>query len=239
MNLDILAIAAHPDDVEISASGTLLKAISRGSRVGIVDLTMGQMGSRGSATLRLEEAKAASELLGLSARENLGLDDCFFQDDRRTMLKIIQAIRKYKPRILLVNAPSDRHPDHGRAAKLVSDAAYYSGLWKIETLDEQGMPMEPWRPKTLHHFVQDYYLEPSFVVDITEFWEKKLEALRCYSSQFYDPKSTEPNTPISGSEFFDFLKARAMHFGRPAGVPLAEGFISSRPLGVTDVADLF
>lgn len=232
MKLDILAIAAHPDDVEISAAGTVMRSIAQGKKVGIVDLTQGELGSRGSAELRLKEAAKASEIMGIHARENLGLADGFFRDDEETLKKIIAVIRKYQPEIVLTNALADRHPDHGRAAKLVNDACFYSGLRKIET------GQEAWRPKALYHFGQDYYQKPDFVVDITEFWDKKVEALMAFSSQFYDPNSTEPKTPISGEEFFDFIKARNMDFGRPAGYLIAEGFVAARAIGVKDLFDI-
>ena len=232
MKLDILAIAAHPDDVEISAAGTLMRSIAQGKKVGIVDLTQGELGSRGSAELRLKEAAKASEIMGIHARENLGLADGFFRDDEETIKKIIAVIRKYQPEIVLTNALADRHPDHGRAAKLVNDACFYSGLRKIET------GQEAWRPKALYHFGQDYYQKPDFVVDITAFWDKKVEALMAFSSQFYDPNSTEPKTPISGEEFFDFIKARNMDFGRPAGYLIAEGFVAARAIGVKDLFDI-
>jgi bacillithiol biosynthesis deacetylase BshB1 len=232
MKLDILAIAAHPDDVEISAGGTVLSAIAQGKKVGIVDLTMGEMGSRGSGELRLKEAEAASKVMGISARENLAMEDCFFIHSPENVKKIIEVIRKYRPEIVLTNAPSDRHPDHGKASKLVRDACFYSGLRKIET------DQDHWRPKSVYMFNQDYYNKPDFVVDVTEFWDKKIEALLCYRSQFFDPNSTEPATPISGAEFFDFLKSRCMDFGRPAGYLLAEGFITDRVLGVNDLFDL-
>lgn len=232
LKLDILAIAAHPDDVEISAGGTVLKSIEQGKKVGIVDLTQGELGSRGSGELRLVEAAAASKILGIHARENMGFADGFFKDDQASMLKLIDVIRKYRPEIVLTNAPSDRHPDHGRASKFVRDACFYSGLRKIETDHDY------WRPKNVYMFNQDYYNKPDFVVDVTLHWEKKMEALRAFSSQFYDPNSKEPNTPISGQEFFDFLKARAMEFGRPAGFLLAEGFMTDRAIGVSDLFHL-
>lgn len=232
MKLDILAIAAHPDDVEISAGGTVLKSIAQGKKVGVVDMTRGEMGSRGSGELRLVEAQRASEILGLSVRENLQLDDCFFQHDRESIMKIIHTIRKYRPEVILTNAPNDRHPDHGRASKLVRDACFYSGLRKIE--DGQ----EAWRPKAVYMFNQDYYNKPDFVVDVTEYWDKKIEALMAFGSQFYNPNSSEPKTPISGKEFFDFLKSRCMDFGRPAGYLLAEGFLVDRAPGVSDLFHL-
>jgi bacillithiol biosynthesis deacetylase BshB1 len=232
MKLDILAIAAHPDDVEISAGGTVLKSIQQGKKVGIVDLTRGELGSRGSGDLRMIEAEAASKILGISARVNLGLADGFFEKNEASLRKIIEQIRIYRPEIVLTNAPSDRHPDHGRASQLVREACFYSGLRKIET------GQEAWRPKSVYMFNQDYYNKPDFVVDVTEFWETKMEALKAYGSQFFDPTSKEPKTPISGEEFFDFLRARSMDFGRPAGYLLAEGFMVDRTLGVEDLFHL-
>lgn len=232
MKLDILAIAAHPDDVEISAGGTVARSIAQGKKVGIIDLTMGELGSRGSGELRLKEAAKASEILGISARENLGLADGFFTADQASMVKLIEKIRHYKPEIVLTNAPSDRHPDHGRASKFVRDACFYSGLRKIETGQEH------WRPKAVYMFNQDYYNKPDFVVNVTEYWDIKMMALKAYASQFFDPNSSEPKTPISGEEFFDFLKSRAMEFGRPSGYLLAEGFMVDRAPGVNDLFDL-
>jgi N-acetylglucosamine malate deacetylase 1 len=232
--LDLLAIAAHPDDVEISAGGTMAKLIAAGKECGIADLTRGELGTRGTAETRAKEAARASEVLRLSVRENLGLEDGFFRNDSETMKAVIRCIRRWQPDIILTNAPSDRHPDHGRASRLVAEAAFYSGLSKIETNDGESL-QSAWRPRNVFFFVQDYLLKPDFVVDVTDFWEKKMEALSAYESQFYDPRSTEPSTPISGREFFDFLKARCTDFGRPAGYALAEGFIHSRISGVNDV----
>ncbi|MFZ4784018.1 MAG: bacillithiol biosynthesis deacetylase BshB1 [Flavobacteriales bacterium] len=232
MKLDILAIAAHPDDVEISVGGTVARSIAQGKKVGIIDLTMGELGSRGSGELRMKEAAMASEILGISARENLELADGFFTADQTSMVKLIEKIRHYKPEIVLTNAPSDRHPDHGRASKFVRDACFYSGLRKIETGQEH------WRPKAVYMFNQDYYNKPDFVVNVTEYWDIKMMALKAYSSQFFDPNSSEPKTPISGEEFFDFLKSRAMEFGRPSGYLLAEGFMVDRAPGVNDLFDL-
>ena len=232
MKLDILAIAAHPDDVEISAGGTVAKSIAQGKKVGIVDLTMGELGSRGSGELRLLEAANAQRILGISTRDNLCLADGFFTSDKESTLKLIEKIRQYQPEIILTNAPHDRHPDHARASNFGRDACFYSGLRRIET----GQPH--WRPKAIYMFNQDYYNKPDFVVDITEYWDIKMESLKAYASQFFDPNSTEPATPISGSEFFDFLKSRAMEFGRPSGYLLAEGFMVDRTPGVNDLFDL-
>lgn len=232
--LNILAFAAHPDDAEISAAGTLLKAVAQGHKVGIIDLTQGELGSRGSTELRKKEAENASHVLGLSVRENLKLADGFFEHNEASLRAVIEMIRKYQPDIVLCNSHTDRHPDHGRASKLVSDACYYSGLVKIETTVD-GVMQEKWRPRAVYQYIQDYYLKPDFVIDVTPFWNKKIEALKCFSSQFYDPQSAEPLTPISGEEFFDFLKGRALQMGRPAGFLLAEGFIADRIIGVDDL----
>lgn len=229
--VDVLCIAAHPDDVEISAGGTVAKLIASGKTVAIVDLTQGELGSRGSGELRLQEAAMASAILKVKYRENLGLKDGYFQYNEESLNAVIEVVRKYKPTVVLTNALHDRHPDHARAAKLVSDACFYSGLNKIE-----GLPN--WRPRALYHFNQDYYNKPDFVVDVTAFWEVKMQSLMAYRSQFYDPNSKEPETPISGEGFFEYLKARAIDFGRPAGYAMAEGFQVARIPGVEDIMTL-
>ncbi|MDZ4823727.1 MAG: bacillithiol biosynthesis deacetylase BshB1 [Flavobacteriales bacterium] len=236
-SVDILAIAAHPDDVEIGAGGTIFKSVKQGYSVAIVDLTCGELGSRGSGEIRMKEATAAAQKLGLVHRECLHLADGFFRDDRESMIKVIEAIRRLRPRIVITNTLQDRHPDHGRAAKLVTEACFYSGLRKIETVLD-GAKQEAWRPQVVYYFVQDYYHEPDFVVDVSEYWEQKIEVLNCYSSQFFDPNSKERETPISGKDFFDFLKARAADLGRHAGFSLAEGFITARTPGVNNLFDL-
>jgi len=228
-SIDLLAIVAHPDDAEIGAGGTLLRHHQMGYTTGVVDLTKGELGTRGTAETRASEAALASTKLGLSARENLGLQDGFFVQDQESIRRIIEAIRRYRPRVVITNSISDRHPDHGRAAKLVRDACFYSGLSKIET------GQEAWRPAAVYHMIQDFYLKPDFVVDVSEYWERKIEVLKCYASQFFNPKSEEPETPISGREFYGFLKSRAMDIGRPAGFLLAEGFITDRPPGISDL----
>ncbi len=230
--LDVLIICAHPDDAEISVGGCILKWVKEGKRVGIVDLTMGERGSRGNGELRLVEADEASKRMGIQVRENLRMPDCFFEPNEENKLKIIDVIRKYQPKIILTNALSDRHPDHARAAKLVADACFYAGLPKIET------NYSAWRPQAFYHFNQDYYNQPDFVIDITEFMDEKIEILHAYKSQFYDPSSAEPETPISGSDFFEFIRARARDFGRPAGYQFAEGFILARPAGVQNLFGL-
>ncbi|MCF8278393.1 MAG: bacillithiol biosynthesis deacetylase BshB1 [Flavobacteriales bacterium] len=232
MKLDILAFGAHPDDVEISAAGTILKHIELGYKCGIIDLTQGELGTRGSGELRLKEAERSMQILGISARENLGFADGFFQNDREHQLPIIKMIRKYRPEIVLANSVHDRHPDHGKGAKLVADACFLAGLIKIET------GQEAWRPKAVYHYIQDEYIHPDLTIDITPYFDKKIEAILAFSSQFYDPKSDEPSTPISGKDFLDFLRGRAAVVGRPIGAELAEGFTASRNVGINNLFDL-
>ncbi|NBX81237.1 MAG: bacillithiol biosynthesis deacetylase BshB1 [Flavobacteriales bacterium] len=217
MKLDILAFAAHPDDVELSASGTLMRYVAEGKKVGIIDLTEGELGTRGTVETRYEEAADASKIMGLSARENLRMPDGFFEDNAENKRLIIEQIRKYQPEIVLANSISDRHPDHGRAGKLVEDACFLAGLRKIET-ELEGKEQVPHRPRLVAHYIQDFYLEPDFVIDVTPFVERKIEVIKAFKTQFYDPNSPEPSTPISGEEFFDFIKGRMLNMGRPAGM---------------------
>jgi bacillithiol biosynthesis deacetylase BshB1 len=237
LKLDIIAFAAHPDDVELSCAGTLMKHISQGKKVGVIDLTQGELGTRGTVQTRLEEAKAASEVMGISVRDNLKMADGFFEVNEENKRRIIEQVRKYRPEIVLCNATSDRHPDHGRAGRLVSEACFLAGLVKVQT-EVNGQIQQAFRPKAVYHYIQDVYLKPDFVVDVTEFVERKIEAIKAYKTQFYDPASNEPQTPISGKEFFDFVKGRMMQFGRPIGVEFAEGFIVEREPGVNDLFDL-
>jgi bacillithiol biosynthesis deacetylase BshB1 len=237
MKLDILAIAAHPDDVELSASGTLMRYVAEGKKVGIIDLTEGELGTRGTVETRYEEAAEASKIMGLSARENLRMPDGFFEDNAENKRLIIEQIRKYQPEIVLANSVTDRHPDHGRAGKLIEDACFLAGLRKIET-DLDGIKQLPHRPRLVAHYIRDFYLEPSFVIDVTPFVERKIEVIKAFKTQFYDPNSPEPNTPISGEEFFDFIKGRMLNMGRPAGMKYAEGFTVSRVFGVKDLFEL-
>jgi bacillithiol biosynthesis deacetylase BshB1 len=237
MKLDLLVFAAHPDDAELACSGTILKYTSEGKKVGVVDLTQGELGTRGNAKLRAQEAAASAEILGLSIRENLGLRDGFFLNDEVNRLKVIEAIRKYQPEIVLANALSDRHPDHGRASELISDAVFLSGLTKIETqLDGQGQ--KPWRPRLLLHYIQDRYIQPDILIDITPYWEQKLASIRAFRSQFFDPKSTEPDTYISSPDFLNALEARCREFGKAIQATYAEGFTSKKLLGVKSLFDL-
>lgn len=235
--LDILAFAAHPDDVELACSGTIMKHIAAGKKVGIVDLTQGEMGSRGTIESRYEEAKNSSEVMGISARVNLKMADGFFEINEDNKRLIIEQIRRFKPQVVFANAIADRHPDHGRASQLVSEACFLAGLRKIETQFD-GKSQEAHRPKAVYHYIQDYYIKPDFVIDVTPFYERKVEAIRCFKTQFYDPESTEPQTPISGKDFLRFIESRMMEIGRPIGAKYAEGFTVERFIGVENVFDL-
>lgn len=237
MKVDILAFGAHPDDVELGCAGTILKEISLGKKVGIIDLTRGELGTRGSAEIRDQEANAAAKILGVVARENLEMRDGFFVNDEKHQLEIIKMIRKYQPEIVLCNAIDDRHIDHGKGSKLVSDACFLSGLIKIET-ELNGEQQKAWRPKVVYHYIQWKNIEPDFVVDITGFTDKKIESILAYSSQFYDPKSKEPESPISSKNFLESLNYRSRDLGRIAGVEHAEGFTVERHLAVNSLADL-
>lgn len=237
MNLDILAFAAHPDDVEISCGGTLLRYVQEGKKVGIIDLTRGELGTRGSAETREIEAKNAADFLHLSMRKNLGFQDGFFTSDESNTMKIIGEIRRFRPEIVFANSLEDRHPDHAKAAQMVADACFLSGLSKIETRWENEV-QEAYRPRLVLHYIQDYYIEPDIVLDVSEFIEQKISLIKCFHSQFYDPQSNEANTPISGEEFFDFLKGRMMSYGRPIGARYAEGFSVKRLVGVSDIFEL-
>jgi bacillithiol biosynthesis deacetylase BshB1 len=237
MKLDILAIGVHPDDVELSCSGTILKHIALGKKCGILDLTSGELGTRGSGELRLVEAANAAKIMGVSVRDNLGMADGFFKNDMEHQLEIIKKIREYQPEIILCNAISDRHPDHGRASALVSEACFYSGLMRIET-QLNSVNQKAWRPKAVYHYIQDRQLKPDFVVDITAFAGKKMEAIQAFKSQFYDPDSTEPESPISMKNFFDVIKGKMTVFGRDAGFEYAEGFTVERTIGVGNLFEL-
>jgi len=237
MKLDILAFSAHPDDIELSCSGTLIKHIQAGKTVGIVDLTEGELGSRGSVEIRYEEANNSAKIIGLCTRQNLQMADGYFEINEANKLKIVEQIRRFRPEIVLANAIDDRHPDHARASKLVSEACFLAGLIKVETTWE-GVNQEAFRPKVVYHYIQDRYIKPDFVVDVTPFYEQKMNSIRAFKSQFYDPNSTEPQTPISGEDFIEFLKGRMSEFGRPIGVRYAEGFTAERLVGVDSFFDL-
>lgn len=236
--LDLLVIAAHPDDAELGCGGTIVRNVQEGKKVGIADLTQGELGTRGSAELRLEEASTAAAAMGIHVRENLGLRDGRFQNNEEDQLAIIRCIRKYRPEMVITNAPVDRHPDHGRAASLVSDACFYSGLRKIVS-GYDGLTQEAWRPKSLFHFVQSQSLPVDFVVDITAQWEIKLQAIKAYRTQFHDPNSKEPETYISSANFLRMVESRAVEHGHAVGVSYGEGFIRSRVVGVKSLFDLY
>ncbi|RZJ71686.1 MAG: bacillithiol biosynthesis deacetylase BshB1 [Flavobacterium sp.] len=237
MKLDILAFGAHPDDVELSCGGTLAKEISLGKSVGIIDLTRGELGTRGSAEIRDREAADAARIIGVAVRENLGFRDGFFVNDETHQMEIIKMIRKYQPEIVICNAVDDRHIDHGKGSKLVSDACFLSGLIKIPT-ELNGVNQERWRPKTVYHYIQWKNIEPDFVVDITGFMDIKVASLMAYSSQFYDPESKEPDTPIATKNFKDSILYRAADLGRLINTEYAEGFTSERYVAVSSLGNL-
>ena len=237
MKLDILAFGAHPDDVELGCGGTIAKEIALGKKVGIIDLTRGELGTRGSKEIRDEEAKMAAKILGVSVRENLNMRDGFFANDEWHQLEIIKMIRKYKPEIVLCNAIEDRHIDHGKGSKLVSDACFLSGLMKIET-EYDGKKQKSWRPKLVYHYIQWNNITPDFVVDITGYNDKKVEAILAYGSQFYNSNSEEPETHISSKNFLDSLSYRAQDLGRLIGTDYAEGYTTKRYLAVNSLGDL-
>lgn len=237
--LDILVFGAHPDDAELGAGATMAKEIAQGKKVGIVDLTRGELGTRGSAEIRSREAARAAEILGISVRENLEFRDGFFRNDAAHQMAVIRQIRKYRPDTVLCNAIRDRHIDHGRGSDLVSDACFLSGLVKIDTqLEGDDRWQEPWRPKNVYHYIQWKNLEPDFVVDVSGFIEKKLEAIRAYDSQFFDPNSKEPETPISSANFLESVEYRSRDLGRLVGVEYAEGFTAERTLAVSGLDKL-
>lgn len=237
--VDILAIGVHPDDVELSASGTLLRHIAQGKTVGLADMTRGELGTRGSATLRDAEAAASAKRMGAKFRVNLRMQDGFFTNSKENLIKIIEVIRAARPDIILLNAKDDRHPDHGRSAQLQSDACFYSGLMKIETFGEDGKAQERWRPRAFYHYVQDRDLVPDFTVDISEYIDEKIELIKCFKSQFYDPNSDAPETPLTGSDFFEVIKSKNKTWGRPSNVAYAEGFQVGRIPTVKDLFNLF
>ena len=236
--LDFLAFGAHPDDVELGCGATIAKLVSQGKKVGIVDLTRGELGTRGSAEIRTKETNQASKILGITIRENMDFKDGFFRNDEEHQLKIIQVIRKYKPDFVFCNAPDDRHIDHPKGSQLIVEASFLSGLTKINTDDSSGNPQKQWRPKNIYHYIQWKNLNPDFIFDVSGFHNTKMDAVKCYSSQFYDPKSKEPETPISTKNFLNFVQSRANDFGRLIGVEHGEGFISNRKLGFSSFDEL-
>ena len=237
MKLDLLVIAAHPDDAELACSGTIANEISKGKKAGIIDLTMGEMGTRGTPELRLQEAEAAAEVLKLSVRENMKFKDASFQNDEEHQLKLIQKIRKYRPDIIITNAVSDRHPDHPMGSELTVTSCFKAGLAKIETRDGDEI-QEAWRPIVIYHFIQSIFIQPDIVVDVSDQWETKLASIKAYKSQFYDPESNEPETYISSPEFMKLIEARGKEFGHSIGVAYGEGFTVDRNMGVKNISDL-
>ncbi len=241
MTVDILCIAAHPDDVEMTCAGTVLSLVAQGRTVAVADLTQGELGTRGTPAIRAAEAAEASRILGLSERRNLGFRDGFFRNDEAHQLPIVALLREFRPKIVLTNAPEDRHPDHGRAAELVTDACFLAGLRQIQTTDPTGQPQTAHRPDYLYYFVQDRWLKPDFVVDITPYWSGKLAAIQAFKSQFFHTETAqnhEPQSYISGEPFLKWLEARTREHGHQIGVEFGEGFISKRMLGVTDLFHL-
>ncbi len=237
MKADILAIGAHPDDVELSCSGTIAKEISAGKKVVIIDLTKGELGTRGSEKIRELESKKAGEILKISDRKNLGLKDGFFHNSDENKIKLVRLIRFYKPKIVLCNSINDRHPDHGRASKLVVESCFLSGLKKISTKFDD-LTQQIWKPLNIYHYVQWNLEIPDFIVDISDFMDIKLKSVQCYSSQFYDPESKEPKTPISTQNFLKSIKYRSANFGRIIGADYGEGFVANRKPAVASISDL-
>lgn len=238
MKLNLLAFGAHPDDVELSSAGTILNQIALGRTAGIIDLTQGELGTRGNVAVRKSEAASAAHILGLSVRENLQMADGFFMNDAAHQLKVIGILRKYQPDIVLCNAIEDRHPDHSRAAELVETSCFLSGLTKIETWAEDVL-QHPWRPNVILHYIQDRYIHPDVVIDISDFWEKKMESIKAHSSQFYDPNSNEPETYIASKGFFEMIETRAREIGRANGFKYAEGFTCKKIVGIKDLGHIY
>ncbi len=234
MKLDVLVFAAHPDDAELSCAGTIISLIKKGKKVGVVDFTKGEMGTRGTPEVRLKESAEASKVMGIQIRQNLGFKDAYFTNDQAHQLEVVKSIRFFQPEVVLTNAPSDRHPDHGRAAEVVKQACFMAGLAKLVT-KHKAKNLAPHRPRALYHFIQNNYIEPDFVVDVSDYWAKKLKAIKCFKSQFYNPESTETETFISSPEFLEFIQARSKVMGHKIGVKHGEGFIAAQKIGVDDL----
>jgi len=240
MKVDILAIGVHPDDVELGCSGTLINEIKRGKKVAIIDLTQGELGTRGTSETRYQEAANASMIMGVHARENLKMRDGFFKNDEEHQLKLISAIRKYQPGIVIGNVLHDRHPDHGRAGKLIADSCFLSGLLKIETRDENNIVQPRWRPSYVLHYIQDWYHEPDLLIDISDVFDQRMKAIEAYGTQFFTAETSNegPQTYISTPDFLDSVIARARMFGKRIGVKYAEGFISEKKIGIRNLDSL-
>jgi N-acetylglucosamine malate deacetylase 1 len=232
IKLDILVLAAHPDDAELGCGGTIARHVSLGHKVGVVDFTRGELGTRGTVDTRDAEAATSSKILGLSVRENLNFKDGFYSNDESHQIEVARVIRKYQPEIVLANAIYDRHPDHGKGAGLSFDSCFISGLVKVVTSDHEGKHQQPWRPKAVYHFIQSQYIQPDFIVDISDHWNTKMDAIRAFKSQFYDPQSQEPETYISNPSFMKMLESRAQEYGHAIGVKFGEGFTVRRSIGV-------
>jgi len=238
MKLDILVLAAHPDDTELGCGGTVARQVALGNKVGIADFTRGELGTRGTVETRDSEAAAAGKILGVAVRENLNLKDGYFQNTKESQLVVAQAIRKYRPEIILANAVHDRHPDHGKGADLAYDASFLAGLVKVETYDEEGKLQQPWRPRAMYHYIQSQFILPDFVVDVTDYWDTKMAAIRAFKTQFYDPNSSEPQTYISTPTFLNLLEARGTELGHGIGAKYGEGFTVRRFPGIKNLFDL-
>lgn len=238
MKLDILVLAAHPDDAELGCGGTIARHVALGHKVGVVDFTRGELGTRGSVETREREAADSAAILGLAIRKNLDLPDGFFRNEKEHQLEVVKAIREFQPDVVLANAVYDRHPDHGRGSDLAFEASFLAGLVKVET-SLNGRQQEPWRPKVLYHYIQSLFIKPDFVVDVSPYWEQKMKAVRAFKTQFHNPSSSEPETYISNPAFLKLLEARATELGHGIGVTHGEGFTVRRWVGVKSLTDLF
>jgi N-acetylglucosamine malate deacetylase 1 len=238
MKLDVLAISAHPDDVELGCSGILIKEIKRGKRVGIIDLTQGELGTRGTIETRYAEAAEAARIMGIAVRDNLKMQDGFFQNNEEHQMQLIKKLRQYRPEIVIANILEDRHPDHGRGGWLAYDACFLSGLRQLKTKDDEGKEQEKWKPKMLLHYIQDRFYEPDVIIDISDVWEQRMDAIRAYKTQFYDPGSTEPDTYLSSPDFIHALEARARLLGKRIGVKYGEGLLSKKSIGLNNLEAL-
>jgi N-acetylglucosamine malate deacetylase 1 len=235
MKLDVLAIGSHPDDVELGCSGTLLKEVQRGKKVGIIDLTQGELGTRGTIETRYQEAAESAKILGIAARENLKMRDGFFQNDEEHQRKLITVLRKYQPEIVIGKILEDRHPDHGRAGLLIYDSCFLSGLRQINTYNEDGSEQVKWRPKMLLHYIQDRFYEPDIIIDVSDVWEKRLASIKAFKTQFYNPDLKEPQSYISSPDFLEAITSRARLLGKRIGVKFGEGFISKKSIGINNL----
>jgi bacillithiol biosynthesis deacetylase BshB1 len=235
MKLDVLAFGSHPDDVELGCSGTLINEVKRGKKVGVIDLTQGELGTRGTIETRYQEAADAAKIMGVAVRENLKMRDGFFTNDEAHQMQVVRMLRKYQPEVVIANILEDRHPDHGRGGWLLYDACFLSGLRQVKTIDDEGRSQEKWRPKILLHYIQDRFYEPDIIIDVTDAWEQRMKSIRAYKTQFYDPNSNEPQSYLSNPEFIEALAARARLLGKRIGVKYAEGFVSKKNIGIKDL----